>query len=79
MGPRWIQSPEAWEQNFVEIFQGTKRMLYYALVFLLIALVAGVLGFGGLAVGAASIAKVLFVVFLVGALISFVMHGRSRI
>lgn len=40
-------------------------MLSYAVIFLLIALVAGVLGFGVIAGTAASIAKLLFVIFLV--------------
>jgi len=40
-------------------------MLYYAAVFFLIAIVAAVFGFGGIAVGAAEIAKILFFVFLV--------------
>lgn len=35
-------------------------MLKWALVFLLISLVAGVLGFTGIAAGAAAIAKILF-------------------
>ena len=40
-------------------------MLNYALIFLIVALLAGVLGFGVIAGTAATIAKVLFVVFLV--------------
>ena len=40
-------------------------MLYYAAVFFLIAIVAAFLGFGGIAFGAAEIAKILFFVFLV--------------
>lgn len=40
-------------------------MLHYAAVFFVIALVAALFGFGGIAVGAAEIAKVLFFVFLV--------------
>ena len=40
-------------------------MLYYAVVFLLIALVAMWLGFGALAGLAATIAKILAVVFLI--------------
>ena len=40
-------------------------MLSYAILFLIIALVAGVLGFGVIAGTAAAIAKVLFLVFLV--------------
>lgn len=40
-------------------------MLYWAAVFLIIALIAAVLGFGGIAASAAGIAKILFFVFLV--------------
>ncbi len=40
-------------------------MLYYSIVFLVIALLAGVLGFGVIAGTAALIAKVLFIIFLV--------------
>lgn len=39
-------------------------MLYYAAVFLIIALVAALLGFTGIAAGAVEIAKILFFVFL---------------
>ena len=39
-------------------------MLKWALIFLVISLIAGALGFSGLARGAARIAKILFVVFL---------------
>jgi len=40
-------------------------MLKWALIFLVISLVAGALGFTGVARGAATIAKVLFGIFLV--------------
>ncbi len=40
-------------------------MLYWALVFLIVAMIAAVLGFGGVAVAAAGIAKLLFFIFLV--------------
>lgn len=40
-------------------------MLYYAAVFLLLAIVAGILGFGAIAGTAALIAKVLFITFMV--------------
>jgi uncharacterized membrane protein YtjA (UPF0391 family) len=56
-----------------------KSMLHYAIVFLVVALIAAVFGFGGIAVGAAGIAKVLFVMFLIGAIASFLIHGRSRV
>ncbi len=47
-------------------------MLQYALVFLVVALIAGILGFSTLMGTAAMITKVLFVVFLVMALVAFV-------
>ena len=40
-------------------------MLYWALTFLLVALIAAVFGFTGVAVAAAGIAKGLFFIFLV--------------
>ena len=40
-------------------------MLYWALMFLIIAIIGGVLGFGGIAFAAAGIAKILFFIFLV--------------
>ncbi|GAA0831664.1 MAG: DUF1328 domain-containing protein [Cupriavidus sp.] len=48
-------------------------MLYYALVFFIVALVAAIFGFGGIAAGAVEIAKILFFIFLVVALVTFVM------
>jgi uncharacterized membrane protein YtjA (UPF0391 family) len=39
-------------------------MLRWALIFLIVALVAAVFGFGGVATSAAGIAKILFVLFL---------------
>jgi uncharacterized membrane protein YtjA (UPF0391 family) len=53
-------------------------MLRLALVFLVIALVAGVMGFGGLAAFSWEGAKILFFVFLVLAILSFVFGGLSR-
>jgi uncharacterized membrane protein YtjA (UPF0391 family) len=52
-------------------------MLHYAVVFFVIALIAALFGFGGIAAGAAGIAKILFVVFLIGAVVAFLMNGRS--
>jgi uncharacterized membrane protein YtjA (UPF0391 family) len=40
-------------------------MLYYAFLFLLLAIVAGILGFGVIAGTAAMIAKFLFVLFVI--------------
>jgi uncharacterized membrane protein YtjA (UPF0391 family) len=53
-------------------------MLYYALLFLIIALVAGVLGFGGVAFAAAGIAKILFFIFIVMFVVSLVAHLMRR-
>ena len=39
-------------------------MLYWALVFLVVAIIAGALGFGGIAGTSAGIAQILFVVVL---------------
>ena len=44
-------------------------MLKWAIIFAVISLLAGVLGFGGLAAGAAGIAKFLFVAFLIAFLL----------
>jgi uncharacterized membrane protein YtjA (UPF0391 family) len=54
-------------------------MLHYAAVFFVIALIAAVFGFGGIAVGAAGIAKILFIVFLIGAVITFLMSMGRRV
>ena len=48
-------------------------MLHYAVLFFVIALIAAVFGFGGIAAGAVEIAKILFFVFLVIAAITLVM------
>jgi uncharacterized membrane protein YtjA (UPF0391 family) len=47
------------------------HMLHYAVVFLIVAIIAAVLGFGTLAGTAALIAKICFVVFLIFALLTF--------
>jgi uncharacterized membrane protein YtjA (UPF0391 family) len=66
--------PRAWQEE-------ENKMLYYALVFLLVALIAGALGFGFVAFAAAGIAKFCFFIFLVMFLVSLFMHigrGASR-
>ena len=54
------------------------EMLYYAVVFFIIALIAALFGFGGIAAGAAGIAKILFVVFLIVALVTFLLSLARR-
>ncbi|HEX5377450.1 MAG TPA: DUF1328 domain-containing protein [Phenylobacterium sp.] len=55
-------------------------MLSWALTFLVVALIAGVLGFTSIAGAAIGVAKILFFIFLVLFVVSLVMHlmrGRS--
>ncbi len=52
-------------------------MLHYAVVFLIIALIAGVLGFGGIAGTAVGIAKILFYIFLFLFVLSLLL-GRNK-
>jgi len=51
-------------------------MLYWAAIFFLIALLAAFFGFGGIATSAVGVAKILFVVFLVLAVVSLVFGRR---
>jgi uncharacterized membrane protein YtjA (UPF0391 family) len=55
-------------------------MLGWAVTFLIIALIAGVLGFGGIAVISVELAKIIFfvaiILFLLSAVFGF-MRGRS--
>jgi uncharacterized membrane protein YtjA (UPF0391 family) len=55
-----------------------KIMLYWTLVFLVIAMVAALFGFTGIYVAAAGIAKVLFFVFLVLLVVSLFAGGLRR-
>ncbi len=57
---------------------GGEGMLGWAVVFLIIALVAAVFGFGGIAAASAGIAKLLFVIFLVLFVISLIFGWRGR-
>ena len=55
-------------------------MLYWAAIFLIIAIIAAIFGFGGIVAGAVTIAKILFFVFLVVFLVSLILGltGRGR-
>ena len=48
-------------------------MLKYAIIFAIVSLIAGALGFGGIAAGAAGIAKLLFGLFLILAVVFLVL------
>ena len=58
--------------------KGDEAMLYWALVFLLIAILSAVFGFTGVAILAGGIAKVLFFLFLVLFVITLIAHVSKR-
>jgi len=53
-------------------------MLRYAVIFLIIALVAALLGFTGIAAGAVEIARILFFVFLLLFAVSLIVGLMRR-
>ena len=53
-------------------------MLYWAFLFLIVAIIAAIFGFGGIAAGATTIAQVLFFVFLVVFLLSLITGVKRR-
>jgi uncharacterized membrane protein YtjA (UPF0391 family) len=48
-------------------------MLMWTLIFLVIALVAGALGFSGVSFAAAGIARVLFLIFVIGFVVALIL------
>jgi uncharacterized membrane protein YtjA (UPF0391 family) len=62
----------------VAVEMGGTSMLYWAVVFLIIALVAAVFGFGGIASAAVGIAKVLFFIFVVIFIVLLVLGLMRR-
>jgi uncharacterized membrane protein YtjA (UPF0391 family) len=52
-------------------------MLYWAVIFFIVAIVAGVLGFGRISEAATGIAKVLFVIFLILFVVSLIFYGTG--
>ena len=53
-------------------------MLRYAVIFFVVAIVAALFGFGGIAAGATEIAKILFFIFLVLFIVSLVAGLMKR-
>jgi len=54
-------------------------MLAWSITFFIVALVAALFGFGGIATAATGIAKILFFIFLVLFIVSFIMQlSRGR-
>jgi uncharacterized membrane protein YtjA (UPF0391 family) len=62
----WIPQPKGQSRK-------ERQMLHYSVVFLVIALIAAIFGFGGIAAGAVEIAKILFFIFAIMAVVSFVV------
>lgn len=53
-------------------------MLRYAIIFFVVALIAALFGFTGIAAGAVEIAKILFFIFILLFLVSLVMGLMRR-
>ncbi len=53
-------------------------MLRWALIFLVVALIAALFGFGGIAGTSVGIAKILFFAFLIVAAVTFVMSQVGK-
>jgi uncharacterized membrane protein YtjA (UPF0391 family) len=85
IGPRgtYVAGDSPWRLNGLFWLCRANRieeiiMLYYAALFFVIALVAALFGFGGIAAGAAEIAKILFFVFLVLFVVSLIAGALRR-
>jgi uncharacterized membrane protein YtjA (UPF0391 family) len=59
-------------------FEKEKSMLNWALTFLLVALLAALFGFTGIALATAGVAKILFFLFLVLFIASLIAHVARR-
>jgi uncharacterized membrane protein YtjA (UPF0391 family) len=53
-------------------------MLYWALVFFIVSLIAALFGFTGIAVATAGIARILFFIFIVMFILALVFGWRGR-
>jgi len=67
-----------WAKSRAKTNQGDLPMLRWTLLFLLVAIIAGIFGFAGVMVAAAGIAKLLFYVFLVLFVVCLAMSVVSR-
>jgi uncharacterized membrane protein YtjA (UPF0391 family) len=68
----------AWSWAVIQGFDGIEKrkhpMLRLAIAFLVIALIAAVLGFGGIAGASVGIAKIVFIIFIVLFVIGAIAH-----
>jgi uncharacterized membrane protein YtjA (UPF0391 family) len=67
---------QPWKKKQYPLTFKLKYMLRWTVVFLIVAIIAAVFGFGNIAAGAASIARILFFIFIVLFLVSLIF-GRS--
>ena len=77
-GNRWKQLTRFQPVRNSDTKRKEVAMLRWALGFFVVALLAAVLGFSGIAVASAGIAKILFFIFLVLFLVSLVGHLTRR-
>jgi uncharacterized membrane protein YtjA (UPF0391 family) len=79
----WLGRPVAHtmaaSESLLHSFHGVAVMLRWAVIFLIVALLAGVFGFWGLEGTAMQIARILFLVFLVLFVVSLVTGRRPPI
>lgn len=61
----WVEGVESVASFNRAVSNRSIHMLHYALIFFVVALIAAVFGFGGIASASAGIAQILFVIFLV--------------
>ena len=66
-----------WHRIAFVFAEGRVTMLRWAILFLIVAIIAGVFGFGGIAAAATDIARLLFVVFLVLFVIALFVGRRG--
>ena len=52
-------------------------MLYWAVIFFIVAIIAGVFGFGRVSEAATGIAKILFIIFLVLFVLILIFYGTG--
>lgn len=53
-------------------------MLYWALVFFIVSLIAALFGFTGIAIATAGIARILFFIFIVMFILALIFGWRGR-
>jgi uncharacterized membrane protein YtjA (UPF0391 family) len=78
--PQEVSAQPVWHR-VITGYERTKNkhlMLRWTIIFLVVAIIAAILGFGGVAAGAASIAKILFFIFLVAFVISLIAGAIRR-